>query len=243
VAPVTFFATGRKLSGRNGETAFEPTMKTLLIAATAKFALRTCLIAAATCILVSNPPAEADPVAPCIPPPPNLVAWWSGDGHPNDTQGTNNGTFPAATYASGKADQAFSLNGSSAFVEIPDSPSVSIAGAITLDAWINPTTTVAFQTILSKYDSPANQLSYILGVNAGGGLRFVVYQTGDGSILRGVDTATGLVPTGTFTHVAATFDPATQAIKIYPPRTDRWVPLRVNLLAPIIKVLLAAKED
>ncbi len=190
-------------------------MKTLLIAATAKFALRTCLIAVATCSFVSNHPAEADPLAPCIPPPLNLVAWWSGDGHPNDIQGTNNGTFSAATYAAGKVGQAFSLNGSNAFVEIPDSPSVSITGAISIDAWINPTTTLAFQTILSKYDSPANQLSYILGVNAGGGLRFVVYQTGNGSILRGVDTATGLVPTGTFTHVAATFDPATQAIKIY----------------------------
>ena len=190
-------------------------MKTLLITATAKFALCTCLIAVATCSLVTTPSAEADPLAPCISPPLNLVAWWSGDGHPNDIQGTNNGTFSAATYASGKVNQAFSLNGSSAFVEIPDTPSVSIAGAISIDAWINPTTTVAFQTILSKYDSPANQLSYILGVNAGGGLRFVVYQTGDGSISRGVDTASGFVPTGTFTHVAATFDPATQAIKIY----------------------------
>src|SRR6266704_2481015 len=78
-----------------------------------------------------------------------------------------------------------------------------------------PPLLLAFQTILSKYDSPANQLSYILGVNAGGGLRFVVYETGNGSISRGVDTASGFVPTGTFTHVAATFDPATQAIKIY----------------------------
>ena len=190
-------------------------MKTLLIAAIAKFTLRTCLIAVATCILVTTPSAEADPLAPCISPPLNLVAWWSGDGHPNDIQGTNNGTFSAATYASGKVNQAFSLNGSSAFVEIPDTPSVSIAGAISIEAWINPTTTVAFQTILSKYDSPANQLSYILGVNGGGGLRFVVYQTGNGSISRGVDTASGFVPTGTFTHVAATFDPATQAIKIY----------------------------
>ncbi len=166
-----------------------------------------------SCILVSNPLAKADPVAPCIPPPLDLVAWWSGDGHPNDLEGINNGTFLGATYAAGKADQAFSLNGSDAFVEIPDSASVSIAGAITVDAWINPTTTVAFQTILSKYDSTANQLSYILGVNAGGGLRFVVYETGDGSILRGADTATGLVPTGTFTHVAATFDAATQRLK------------------------------
>ena len=210
-----FLCNGAQTFGKEWETTFEPTMKTLLIAATTKFALRTCLIAVATCILVTTPSAEADPLAPCISPPLNLVAWWSGDGHPNDIQGTNNGTFSAATYASGKVNQAFSLNGSSAFVEIPDTPSVSIAGAISIDAWINPTTTVAFQTILSKYDSPANQLSYILGVNAGGGLRFVVYQTGNGSISRGVDTASGFVPTGTFTHVAATFDPATQAIKIY----------------------------
>ena len=105
------------------------------------------MIALATYIFVSNPPAEADPLPVCIPPPLNLVVWWSGDGHPNDIQGTNNGTFPAATYASGKVGQAFSLNGSSAFVEIPDSPSVSIADAISIDAWINPTTTLAFQTI------------------------------------------------------------------------------------------------
>src|SRR5215217_2372281 len=93
------------------------TMKTLLIAATTKFALRTCLIAVATYIFVDTAPAEVIPT--CTPPPLNLVAWWSGDGHPNDIQGANNGTFLAATYAAGKVVQAFSLNGSSAFVEIP----------------------------------------------------------------------------------------------------------------------------
>ena len=110
-------------------------MKTPLITTTTKFALRTCMIKAlATYIFVSSTPAKADPLPLCTPPPLNLVAWWSGDGHPNDIQGTNNGIFPAANYASGKVNQAFSLNGSSAFVEIPDSPSVSIAGAISVDA-------------------------------------------------------------------------------------------------------------
>ena len=184
-------------------------MKTLLTIATAKFPLRTCMIIAceATYIFLSSTPAKADPLAPCIPSPLNLVAWWSGDGDRTTFRGPIMGPFSAGTYASGKVGQASACNGSSALVEIPDSASVSIAGAISIDAWINPATTVAFQTILSKYDSPANQLSYILGVNAGAGLRFVNYQNGDGSISRGVDTASGFVPTGTLTHVAATFDP------------------------------------
>jgi hypothetical protein len=83
-------------------------MKTLLIAATAKFALRTCLIAVATCILVNTAPAEVIPS--CTPPPPNIVAWWPGDGHPNDIQGSNNGTFVGAMYSTGEVAQAFSFD-------------------------------------------------------------------------------------------------------------------------------------
>ena len=60
------------------------------------------IIALATYTFVSSTPAKADPLAPCISPPLNLVAWWSGDGHPNDIQGSNDGTFVTATYSSGE---------------------------------------------------------------------------------------------------------------------------------------------
>ena len=164
-------------------------------------------------------------VATCTPPPPGMVAWWPGEGNSNDIRGENNGVFVGTqSYPTGEVEHAFSFDGS--YVEIPDSPSLSITGAISIDAWINPTTTAPVdQEILSKYDSPATQQSYSLGVRTGGSLRFAIYQTGDASILRYVDTASGTVSAGTFTHVAATFDPATQAMKIYVNGTDTLVSL------------------
>ena len=61
----------------------------------------------------------------------------------------------------------------------------------------------------------ANQTSYFLGVNSDGSVRFTVYQAGDSSVGRGVDTAAGAIVAGVFTHVAATFDTNTQVMKIY----------------------------
>ena len=204
---------------------------TSFVRATSKAKKVTLLLFSAAVLLAGGATATATPTATatatptaaptptpaptCAPPPAGMVSWWPGDGNANDIQSGNNG-INNGTYAAGNVGQAFSLDGINNFVEIPDSPSVSITGAISIDAWINPTTTApAVQEILSKYDSLASQQSYSFEVRSGGGLRFAVYQTGDGSIVRYVDTASGLVPTGTFTHVAATFDPATQAIKIY----------------------------
>ena len=53
-------------------------------------------IVAAVAILVTTPPASSSLGVPPLQHPLILVAWWSGDGHPNDIQGTNNGTFPAS---------------------------------------------------------------------------------------------------------------------------------------------------
>ena len=166
--------------------------------------------------LLAFPSALIHAQTTCTPPPPGLVAWWRAEGSANDSVGTNNGTLiNGATFATGKVGRAFSFDGTSGVVQIPDSTSVSITGAISMDAWIKPTSVGAIEEILSKYNSLANQVSYAFEIRPGGGLRFAVYQTGNGSTVRYVDTAGGIVSTGTFTHVAATFNPVTQAIKIY----------------------------
>jgi plastocyanin len=154
--------------------------------------------------------------AGCTPPPSGMAGWWAGEGNARDIASGDNGTLQDVAFVAGKVGQTFSLNGNTSFVEIPNRAAVRITGAISIDAWINPATTAPFtQEVFSKYDSPSNQVSYSLSLRSGGALRLAVYQTGDASILRYVDTVTGIVPTGTFTHVAGTFDPATQATKIY----------------------------
>jgi plastocyanin len=154
--------------------------------------------------------------AACTAPPLGMAGWWAGEGNARDIASGDNGTLQDVAFVAGKVGQTFSLNGNTSFVEIPNRAAVRITGAISIDAWINPATTAPLtQEVFSKYDSPSNQVSYSLSLRSGGALRLAVYQTGDASILRYVDTVTGIVPTGTFTHVAGTFDPATQATKIY----------------------------
>jgi hypothetical protein len=74
---------------------------------------------------------------PCTPPPNNLVSWWPGDGGTDDIQGGNDGTFVGnPAYASGEVHQAFSFDGASASVNVPNSPSLNVGGQLTIDFWI-----------------------------------------------------------------------------------------------------------
>ena len=53
----------------------------------------------------------------------------------------NNGTIANATWAaSGKYGKALQFNGTSALVTIPDSASLHLSSAMTLEAWVNPST-------------------------------------------------------------------------------------------------------
>src|SRR5947207_2740337 len=120
--------------------------------------------------------------------------------------------------AEGKFRQGFSLDGVDDFVNVPDSASNSITGPLSIDAWIRPSTLVGagegHQAIVSKYDSGNNQVSYTFQILNGGRLQFGVAQNGSGSVFRQV-TTTNPITAGVFSHVAGTFDPATQAMNIY----------------------------
>jgi hypothetical protein len=80
----------------------------------------------------------------CVPPPPNMVAWWPASGTANDIQGSNQGTLRnGATFASGKVGQAFSFNGVNQSVDTSASPTSDFnfgASDLSIDAWVNFTT-------------------------------------------------------------------------------------------------------
>jgi hypothetical protein len=53
----------------------------------------------------------------CVKPPDGLVGWWPGNGNTNDVwAGHNAQLVNGATFAPGKVENAFRLNGVSAFV-------------------------------------------------------------------------------------------------------------------------------
>ena len=183
-------------------------MKTLLIPAIAKFALRTCLIAVATSILVNTAPAQVVPA--CTPPPPNIVAWWPGDGHPNDIQGNNNGTFPAATYSAGEVAQAFRFDGTDDLVNVPDAANLHLQ-TFTIDAWVNPTDLTQDRAIIkAALSTGGNDFAY--------GLRLLNGGQAEGRITDAAGVSASVVSTlalstGVFQHIALTYDGAT--LKLY----------------------------
>ena len=74
----------------------------------------------------------------CDPAPSGLVSWWPGNGNANDIIGGNNGSLVGgAGFAAGEVGQAFSFNGTSGYVTVPNSPSLDFSGgSITVEAWI-----------------------------------------------------------------------------------------------------------
>jgi hypothetical protein len=74
------------------------------------------------------------------PPTSGLVAWWAGDGNANDLAGGHNGTLVSGTYGPGilGTDQAFQLNGTTDFVQVPDDPAWNLgSNDFTIDLWVN----------------------------------------------------------------------------------------------------------
>jgi len=136
-----------------------------------------------------------------------LVAYWPLDGTTTDVVGAHNGTLVGgATFVPGIASEALDINGS-AYVTVPDSPSLSPTSALTVTAWIKPNIAqVGFPTIVKK-NGPSDAAGYALelfgdGTPNGTKASFYVY------ILGGFWAGTGDVPVpiGQWTHLAGTYN-------------------------------------
>jgi len=144
----------------------------------------------------------------CLPPPAGLVAWWGGEYTPDDRAGTNNGTLLGnASYAPGIIGNAFSFDGWSGSMLVPDAPELRFTDAATIEAWVHPT---AYGTgfpceIVSKWFGNGDQCSYTTSIDTSGKAYFLV--SGDGIASHGVILhSTHIVPLNQWTHFAATYD-------------------------------------
>lgn len=146
---------------------------------------------------------------------PSLVAAY----HCNEATGTtltdvsgngNNGIVPAATWnAGGKFGAALDLNGTSQFVTVPDSASLDLTSGMTLEAWVYPTATTNWQTVLLK--------------ESGGGLAYALYARSNANRpaayvnIAGVDRAASSgsgLPRNAWSHVAATYSGVTVTLYV-----------------------------
>src|SRR5436190_12692580 len=75
--------------------------------------------------------------ATCTPAATGLIGWWPGDGNANDLIGANNASLQggAIATATGLDGLAFNFDGTNAYVQIPDSPSLRPTN-LTIEAWV-----------------------------------------------------------------------------------------------------------
>jgi hypothetical protein len=117
----------------------------------------------------------------------------------------NSGTVANTTWsASGHSGSALSFNGSNAWVTVPDSSSLDLTSAMTLEAWVKPSQLGGWRTALIKEAPSQTELSYGLyaSTDTGPASGHVLVGSPPDTFLRGTSTP----PTGSWTHVAATYD-------------------------------------
>lgn len=144
------------------------------------------------------------------------VAWYPGDGNANDIIGGNNGTLQdGAAFAAGEVGQAFSFDGVNAHVGAPDSASLRITDAITIDAWINPGSVSQAQGAGIVAKGSFRDGAYAIDIINPGTLRFFFYQ-GDLGVYQVLKVG-WLTPAklNMWSHIAATFDSATGVLNLY----------------------------
>ena len=101
-----------------------------------------------------------------------LVGWWPFNGNANDESGNgNNGVVNGSTLTSdrfGNTNSAYSFNGSSDYIVVPNSSSLQNISSITISAWINinqlyQSGDAGFFPIVSKSDQQGTYGSYAFG--------------------------------------------------------------------------------
>lgn len=139
--------------------------------------------------------------------PSGQIAWLAGDGSADDLSGNgNNGALSGgAGLTVGKVGQGFSFNGLNSAVTIPDSASLDLLTAGTIESWIYLDNTND-AIIYGKGRSDTNEASYTLGLYQGN-LRFDLYK-GDGSLNYIPVTTPAASLVGSWNHLAINWDAA-----------------------------------
>lgn len=139
----------------------------------------------------------------CATPPPNMVGWWPADGNATDiTPSPDNGTLNGgATFASGEVAQAFSLNGTTAYVSAPDASKLNFGtGDFSIDAWIKTSSNTGVHAIVDK--RVGNNATTFTGYHLFTFNGNLAVQLADGTFFNFISTTN--VADGAFHHVAVT---------------------------------------
>ena len=126
----------------------------------------------------------------------------------------NNGTLANATWTTtGKNGGGMSFNGTNAMVTVPDSVTLDLTTAMTLEAWVRPTALGSgWRTVILK-EAPPDQLAYSLYAhNASRPASWIRVNSNQDRGTAGAATTT--LALNTWSHLASTYDGTTLRLYI-----------------------------
>jgi tetratricopeptide (TPR) repeat protein len=158
--------------------------------------------------------AHPEHIPDCIPAPPGLVSWWTGDGHVSDVIGEARGTLiNDVYYDEGKVGHAFffpspRLDGNDGFVDAFPVPYLDNLAELTIEAWVMPATGPSFriERFVSIGVEDSDVPKAVLRIDGGGESRGNLhFYMGINNELQHI-WANNVPETGSFHHVAGTYD-------------------------------------
>jgi hypothetical protein len=142
--------------------------------------------------------------------------------------GDNPGSIVGPTWTTqGRIGPALTFDGTNDYVMVADAPSLDITAALTLEAWINPTTVSGgYRMILSK-TTTGEPTNYYLGIFGDE----VAFGFSVGSVWRDHVTSGVNLVTGTWRHVTAVYSDAANSVRIYVDGVERLSATETSTLA------------
>lgn len=90
----------------------------------------------------------------------SLTSYYTADNTPNDAKGSNNGTLiNGATYATGKINNSFSLDGVNDYVSLPNN-SFNYSGDFSVSFWMKTSNVVPYKVLMSNFNYLGADLFY-----------------------------------------------------------------------------------
>ncbi|MFI7617181.1 LamG-like jellyroll fold domain-containing protein [Nonomuraea terrae] len=143
-----------------------------------------------------------------------------------DSSGQNStGAATDTEWATGKYGKALSFNGTSSWVTVQHAASLRLTNALTLSAWVRPTTSDDWHTVLMKEHADTWSGSYSL-YSSDGDVAFGWLETTNGP--RAVP-ADGPLPPNQWSHMAVTYDGSMGTLYVNGTQVDQ-TPISGNLI-------------
>jgi hypothetical protein len=145
--------------------------------------------------------------------PAGLVAGYTFDENSGAVAGDvsgngNQGAISGPTWTTGKYGSALRFNGTNALVTIADSASLDVTNKFTIEAWVNPSASSAWRTVVMK-EAPSGLAYALYSHNSGNRpAAYVRIGTSDTSL-----NGSAALALNTWSHLAMTYDGA--SIRLY----------------------------